>query len=363
MSGLYPFAPHYIEVGGRSAGGDGPGEGGISNGGDTSKGGGNLMHYVDEGRGDPVVMVHGNPSWSFFYRDLIGELESSHRVIAPDHIGCGRSDKPTDEQYDYTLSTRVADLGTLIDSLDLRDITLVVHDWGGMIGMGWAAHHPDRIARLVVMNTAAFPLPTSLGFPSSLALARTPGIGALLVRGANAFSRGAVRHCVTRRPMSKAVAAGYLEPYDSWAHRIAVHRFVQDIPLKKSDRAYPMMKETADALVHLVDKPMLICWGLKDFVFGHPFLDEWIRRFPRAEVHRFEDCGHYILEDAGEEIIPLIREFVDRSPKPHPDVSPGNHPDGLSESQSDRRPESESDGRPEVHPTGPSETQPGNRST
>ena len=116
--------------------------------------------------------------------------------------------------------------------------------------------------------------------------------------------------------MSKAVAAGYLEPYDSWAHRIAVHRFVQDIPLKKSDRAYPMMKETADALVHLVDKPMLICWGLKDFVFGHPFLDEWIRRFPRAEVHRFEDCGHYILEDAGADILPLV-EARDRSGDPN----------------------------------------------
>ncbi len=302
MSGLYPFAPHYLEVGGRSAG-DG-----------DSEGGGHRMHYVDEGQGDPVLMVHGNPSWSFYYRNLITQLKSSHRVIAPDHIGCGRSAKPNDDQYDYTLSTRVADLGTLVDSLDLRNITLVVHDWGGMIGMAWAAQHADRIARLVVMNTAAFPLPADKSFPPSLALARTPGIGALLVRGANAFSRSAVRYCVTRRPMSKAVAAGYLEPYDSWAHRIAVHRFVQDIPLKKDDRAYPIMKETGDALVHLIDKPMLICWGLKDFVFGHRFLDEWVRRFPSADVRRFEDCGHYILEDAGEEIISLIGAFVATSP-------------------------------------------------
>ena len=297
MSGLYPFAPHYIEVTGRSAGH-------------------HRMHYVDEGRGDPVLMVHGNPSWSFFYRDLIGALKSSHRTIAPDHIGCGRSDKPNDDHYDYTLSTRVADLGTLVDSLDLREITLVVHDWGGMIGMAWAAQHADRIAKLVVMNTAAFPLPADEKLPASLALARTPGIGALLVRGANAFSRGAVRYCVTRRPMSKAVAAGYLEPYDNWAHRIAVHRFEQDFPLREDDRAYPAGRETADALVQLVDKPMLICWGLKDFVFGRPFLDEWVRRFPNAEVQRFEDCGHYILEDAGERIIPLVREFVDSADRP-----------------------------------------------
>ena len=292
-----------------------------------SEGGGHRLHYVDEGQGDPVLMVHGNPSWSFYYRDLISELRSGHRVIAPDHIGCGRSAKPNDAHYDYTLSTRVADLGTLIDSLDLRSITLVVHDWGGMIGMAWAVQHPDRIAKLVVMNTAAFPLPTGKTLPAALALARTPGVGALLVRGANAFSRGAVRYCVTRRPMSKAVAAGYLEPYDSWAHRIAVHRFVQDIPLAESDRAYPMVKETGDALVRLVDKPMLICWGLKDFVFGHRFLDEWVRRFPSAEVHRFEDCGHYILEDAGEDIIPLVRNFVDGPAENHPDGRPGSHAD------------------------------------
>jgi haloalkane dehalogenase len=276
------------------------------------------MHYVDEGQGDPILMVHGNPSWSFFYRDLIGDLKSSHRVIAPDHIGCGRSDKPDDDQYDYTLSSRVADLGALVDALDLRNITLVVHDWGGMSGMAWATRHPDRIARLVVMNTAAFPLPASKALPTSLTLARTPGIGALLVRGANAFSRGAVRYCVTRRPMSKAVAAGYLEPYDSWPHRIAVHRFVQDIPLEEGDRAYPIVQETAETLSRLADKPMLICWGVKDFVFDQHFLDEWVRRFPSADVHRFEDSGHYVLEDAADEIIPLVREFVHDHPEAPP---------------------------------------------
>ena len=331
MSGLYPFAPHYIEVGGRSARGVG------------SEEGGHRLHYVDEGQGDPVLMVHGNPSWSFYYRDLSGELRSGHRVIAPDHIGCGRSAKPNDAHYDYTLSTRVADLGTLVDSLDLRNITLVVHDWGGMIGMAWAAQHPDRIAKLVVMNTAAFPLPTGKALPASLALARAPGIGALLVRGANIFSRGAVRYCVTRRPMSKAVAAGYLEPYDSWAHRIAVHRFVQDIPLKENDRAYRIMKETGDALVRLVDKPMLICWGLKDFVFGRQFLDEWVRRFPGAEVHRFEDCGHSVLEDAADEIIPLVRIFIDAPSEGHRDGPPGSHSHG--------RPGSHPDGHPEPQPT------------
>ena len=308
MSALFPFAPHYLEISGHSGVGD---RSGGNNGG---AGAGHRMHYVDEGQGDPVVMVHGNPTWSFYFRELIEALKSDHRVIAPDHIGMGRSDKPNDSDYDYTLRSRVADLGTLVEVLDLRDITLVVHDWGGMIGMAWAAQHPDRIAKLVVLNTAAFPLPTGEPLPTSLLLARTRGLGALLVRGLNAFSRGAVRFCVIRRPMPKAVAAGYLEPYDSWAHRIAVHRFVQDIPLGPTDRAYAIVRETADALPGLARKPMLIAWGMKDFVFGHRFLAEWERRFPQAAVHRFEDCGHFVLEDAGEELIPLLRDFVGASP-------------------------------------------------
>ena len=290
MSALFPFTPHYLDIDGQR------------------------MHYVDEGEGEVVLMLHGNPSWSFLYRDLIRELKPDHRAVAPDHIGCGRSDKPDDGAYEYTLASRVADLSRLVEELDLRNITLVVHDWGGMIGMAWATEHADRVARLVVLNTAAFPLPPGKRLPAALALARVPGLGALLVRGANAFSRGAVRRCVTRRPMSDEVAAGYLEPYDSWAHRIAIHRFVQDIPLRPGDRAYEILQRTADELDRLVDIPLLICWGEMDFVFDGYFLDEWKRRFPAADVHRFPDCGHYVLEDAGEAIVPLVRRFLEAHP-------------------------------------------------
>ncbi len=290
MSTLYPFQPHYHEVSGHR------------------------LHYVDEGAGETVLMVHGNPSWSFLYRDLIRELQGDHRTVAPDHIGCGRSDKPDDSSYNYTLTSRVSDLNSLVEELNLRDITLVVHDWGGMIGMAWAVQNVDRLSRLVVMNTAAFPLPATKRIPASLSLARTPGLGALLVRGGNAFARGAVRTCVTRTPMSKDVAAGYLEPYDSWAHRIAVHRFVQDIPLKEGDRAWDIVRGTADSLDRLTGLPMLICWGLKDFVFDGEFLYEWTVRFPSAEVHRFPDCGHYVLEDASQEIVLLVRDFIEAHP-------------------------------------------------
>ncbi len=290
MSRAYPFAPHHLDVDGLS------------------------LHYVDEGQGDPLLMVHGNPSWSFLYRNLIASLSGEYRCIAPDHIGCGRSDKPGDDRYDYTMQRRVDDLTRLVDSLRLERVTLVVHDWGGMIGWAWAVQNPERVERLVLFNTAAFPLPADATLPASLTLARTPGLGALLVRGLSAFSRGANKHCVARRPMSAEVARGFLEPYDSWAHRIAVHRFVQDIPLKPTDRAWQLVSKTAAGIETLADRPTLICWGLKDFVFDEHFLAEWERRLPDAEIHRFADAGHYVLEDAGDEIVPLVTDFLHRHP-------------------------------------------------
>ena len=118
------------------------------------------LHYLDEGQGEPVVMVHGNPTWSFYYRRLVERLSPAYRTVVPDHIGCGYSDKPDDARYAYTLASRVDDLEALLDDLGIdRNVTLVMHDWGGMIGMTYAARHPERIARLVVMNTAAFHMP------------------------------------------------------------------------------------------------------------------------------------------------------------------------------------------------------------
>lgn len=271
-------------------------------------------HYLDEGEGPPVVMVHGNPSWSFYYRDLVLALRGRYRTIVPDHIGCGRSDKPDDSRYEYTLQSRARDLGKLIDSLGVEKVTLVLHDWGGMIGMTWATQNPDRVERLVLLNTSAFPLPETKGFPFQIALARTPALGTVLVRGFNAFAKGAVKHCVTRTKMSPEVAAGYLEPYDSWENRIAVQRFVEDIPLTKAHPTWALINQTADKLRDLHGIPMLLIWGMKDFVFDVHFLDEWIRRFPDAEVHRFDDAGHYILEDAPEDVIPLVGAFLEAHP-------------------------------------------------
>jgi haloalkane dehalogenase len=273
--------------------------------------GGLRYHYLDEGEGEPVVMVHGNPTWSFYYRRLVEALSPSYRTIVPDHIGCGRSEKPDDARYDYTLERRVADLEALLDRLRIDGgLTLVLHDWGGMIGMTYAARHPERVSRLIVLNTAAFHLPATKPFPWPLWVCRDGPMSAWLVRGLNLFCRGTAFIGTKRRPLPRDVREAYLAPYDSWRNRIAIHRFVQDIPLKSGDRAYPTVTEVQDRLGLLADVPMLIAWGMKDFVFDHHFLDEWVRRFPRAEVHRFEGAGHYVLEDESERIVSLVQAFL-----------------------------------------------------
>jgi cis-3-alkyl-4-acyloxetan-2-one decarboxylase len=292
---LYPFAEHWLEL-----------EADVR------------MHYVDEGpREAPVVlMLHGNPTWSFYWRRLIKALAPTHRVIAPDHIGCGKSDKPDDARYPYRLARRIDDIERLVEQLELGRagaLTLMVHDWGGMIGMGWAHRHPQLISRLVLLNTAAFGLPSTKRMPASLWLARNTGLGTILVRGFNAFSRGAALLCVTRRPLTAEVREGLCAPYDSWDHRRAVLRFVQDIPLAPGDPGFEIITEVGDALGQFDDRPVMICWGDRDFVFDEHFLRVWERKLPHAQVHRFADAGHYVLEDAGEEIEALVTKFLGSS--------------------------------------------------
>ena len=275
---------------------------------------GHQYHFVNEGNGSPVVMVHGNPSWSFYYRNLVSQLSKNHQCIVPDHIGCGLSDKPGDESYDYTLANRIDDLAALLEHLEIKEnITLVVHDWGGMIGMGYAARYPERIKRLVILNTGAFHLPKAKKLPPALWLGRNTFVGTLLVRGFNAFSSVASYIGVKRKPMSKEIRQAYVAPFNSWRNRISTLRFIQDIPLKTGDRNYSLVSDISDSLAQFNKLPMLICWGLKDFVFDKHFLVEWQKRFPDAQVHAFDDCGHYILEDASDEVTLLINDFLKTS--------------------------------------------------
>jgi haloalkane dehalogenase len=271
------------------------------------------MHYLDEGAGPPVVMVHGNPTWSFYYRELIKALRGEYRCIVPDHIGCGLSDKPGDDRYAYTLASRVEDLEALLDHLKIESgATFIVHDWGGMIGLAAALRRPERVARLVILNTAAFLLPPGKKFPWRLRILHGRNRWTeLAVRGLNLFSWPAT-WMATAKGLPRVVKAGLMAPYDSWANRIAVLRFVQDIPTRERHQGYALSKWVDDNLHKLSDRPMLICWGRRDFVFDDTFLAEWRRRFPEAEVHAFDDAGHYVLEDAAERVISLVSAFLER---------------------------------------------------
>ncbi|MHB8788919.1 MAG: alpha/beta fold hydrolase [Desulfobulbaceae bacterium] len=266
--------------------------------------GGHRISCVDEGQGLPVVMLHGNPSWSYLYRRLILGLRGNYRCLAPDHLGCGLSAKPQD--YPYRLADHIANLEQVLVQRGIGRCVLVVHDWGGAIGMGWAARNPEKVAGLVVMNTAAF---RSRRIPLRIAVCRWPLLGALLVRGLNLFARGAI-HMAVVRPMAPEVAAGFLAPYDSWANRVAVHRFVRDIPLRPGHPSWETLVAVEEGLARLTGKPMLLCWGGRDFCFNDEFYQEWRRRFPGAQCHYFPEAGHYLLEDAFPEIEALVRDFL-----------------------------------------------------
>jgi haloalkane dehalogenase len=278
----YPFASHWLKIDGHQ------------------------YHYLDEGQGEPLLMVHGNPTWSFAWRRLVKQLSKSYRVIAVDHMGCGLSDKPQD--YPYTLATHVANLKTLIQELDLQHITLFAHDWGGAIGMGAAVDLPERFSKFVLMNTAAF---RSREIPLRIAVCRIPLLGAWGVRGLNLFSGAAISMAVEKHErMTAEVKAGFLGPYNNWQNRVAVHRFVQDIPLKPSHPSYQTLVHVEEGLAQFQGHPLLLIWGERDWCFTTNFLDEFERRFPQAETLRIPDAGHYVFEDAHEVMLPRIEQFL-----------------------------------------------------
>ena len=273
------------------------------------------MHYLDEGKGEPVIMLHGNPTWSFYYRKLVLGLRDQYRTIVPDHIGCGFSDRPDDSRYEYSLKQRVADLETLIERLDLpKKLTLVMHDWGGMIGMTYAAQHPERIARIVLLNTAAFHLPRTKKLPPSLWVCRNTPLDDCLIRRTGLFVRLVAKWGCRRKELSASEREAYLAPHGAKTSRLAQLRFVQDIPLTPEHPTFSLVSEVQEKLPQFQQTPTMICWGDQDWVFDHHFLAEWQRILPEAEVHRFPDAGHLVLEDKHEEILGLIKQFLTRHP-------------------------------------------------
>jgi cis-3-alkyl-4-acyloxetan-2-one decarboxylase len=264
------------------------------------------MNYVDEGQGDrAVLMLHGNPTWSFYYRDLIKAISPHRRCIVPDHIGMGLSEKP--ENYPYTLASRIADIEALVASLNLTEIDLVVHDWGGAIGFGFAARHPALVKRITILNTGAFP---SLHLPRRIALCKTPVLGPALVRGLNGFAAPAVLMSMSRRALHKNEIKAYLWPYNSWANRVAISAFVQDIPMHASHPSWSTLVGVERGIKQFQDHPTLIVWGGQDFCFNDAFYQQWTKRLPGAKTMYLEDAGHYVLEDASNDAVPRISDHI-----------------------------------------------------
>lgn len=276
----FPFQPHYLQ--------HGPFK----------------QHYVDEGQGEPILCLHGNPTWSFYYRNIVKAFSSQYRVIAPDHIGCGLSSRPQD--WSYNLEGHINHIEALVDHLGIKNITLVLHDWGGAIGMGLATRRPELIKKIILTNTAAF---RSQNIPWRIALCKSPIFGGPMVQAFNAFAWPATFMAV-KKPLSKIVKKGYLFPYNNYANRIATARFVKDIPLSKNHPSYQTLMDIELKLKN-IKCPVLILWGEADFCFNMKFFNRWSEFIPHALTRVYPGAGHYLFEDRKDETIQEIANFLE----------------------------------------------------
>jgi len=261
------------------------------------------QHYIDEGEGEPILMLHGNPTWSFYYRDLIRHFSQNYRVIAPDHIGSGLSEKP--EDWSYRLEDHIQNIIRLVDRLALKNLTLVVHDWGGAIRMGFATRRPELVKNLVILNTGAFYLPD---IPKRIKFCRLPLVGEWFVRQLNGFAWPAT-WMATSKGLPALIKKGYLLPYDNYANRVGVSGFVRDIPLEPHHPTLNTILRIEEKLATL-NIPTMILWGAKDFCFHKAFFDRWTQIYPHAKAVWIEDAGHYVLEDARDQVIGEISQFL-----------------------------------------------------
>lgn len=270
------------------------------------------LRYLDEGHGDETLLcVHGNPTWSFYWRSIVERFGGARRVVAVDHIGCGRSDKPANTDFPYTLASHRDNVVRLIDELDLQNITLVAHDWGGAIGLTSILQRIDRVHRVVLLNTAAFPPPY---IPLRISACRMPVLGTPMVRGLNAFARAAVTMAMSRNRMDPDVAAGLLAPYDSWDSRVAIDAFVRDIPMQPSHPTYQVLEQLESDLSKLSEHPSLLVWGMKDWCFRPECLRRFQVAWPQATAVEIADAGHYVIEDAQAETLRAIESFLAANP-------------------------------------------------
>lgn len=297
FGGQYPFKPNYVTVNGVR------------------------LHYVDEAppnnpKAEPVVMLHGNPTWSFLYRNFIPPLvEAGYRAIAPDHIGYGRSDTPLDRGL-YRLKNRIKFFAGVMDSLNLDNITLVMQDWGGPIGLGYAVEHPEKIKRLVIMSTWAFDFPEEFGqeLPPLFRMCREPWLGEAVLLGYNMFVEGFLPGAIIRKEkITPELMRAYRAPFPDYNSRTPTMA-IQDVPLERDHPSRPTMLSIQERLNRL-KVPTLLVWGENDDLLDVKRLpDAWKMIYPHAELRLIPRAGHFLQEDAPEEIVAIIKEFLVKNP-------------------------------------------------
>jgi haloalkane dehalogenase len=261
---------------------------------------GSLVHYVDEGSGPPLLLLHGNPTWSFLYRDVINGLRDRYRCIAPDHLGFGLSRAAAG--FAFTAAEHAAVLERLVEHLDLREVTMMVQDWGGPIGFAVATRRPDRFSAFVIGNTWAWPK-SDLG---TQVFSRLLGgsIGGHLILQRNFFVEKIIPGNVKRRSLPDDVMDAYRGPFPTPQSRRPVHVLPREIL-----RSRPLLAEIERGLPSLRDRPALIVWPSRDPAFRERERRRWEETFPDHRTVTLEGAGHYIQEDAPEEIVGAIRDW------------------------------------------------------
>ena len=290
FDGTFPFTPHYFDNNAFQ------------------------MHYVDEGSGEPIVLVHGDPTWGYLYRNFIHALARHQRCIVPDHMGMGKSGIPQ-EQYPYRLQHHIANFENLLLHLDLHDVTLVLHDWGGPVGLGFATRHPERVKRLVLMNTWAFAPWPGGPFPRLLEIIRSAR-GEKFVLEKNGYLEPALLGTTFHiENLTQEVMDAYRAPFPTPASRLALLCWSRDIPVSEADPSYAEMKRIERGLSRFLDTPTLLVWGMRDPVLSEPVLRTWQSIYPRAITYEIEDASHFLQEDAPARIVNCIGEFLEANHK------------------------------------------------
>ena len=265
------------------------------------------LHYVDEGPGDGAtfLFLHGNPTWSYLWRRQIAELSAEgHRCVAYDHMGFGRSDKPPHLSA-YSLRAHIDNALAVIDGLELRDVVLVMHDWGGPIGLGAALERPAMLRGAALMNTWAWELPSFL--PPFIREFRSEGLGEILALGGNLFVES-IPGGMASRTVDETMMEAYRAPFPNYWSRVGPLAFQREIPITERDRSAALIGSISDRLPEL-GVPVLLLWGMRDPVFQPMFLDQWRELFPQADVVEIYDASHYLIEDRPESVTEGLRRF------------------------------------------------------